>query len=115
EVDAGGHAAARDPVPVLHDPGGRRLGADEGKQVVIGPVRGGLVALQQAGRAEDQGAGADGRDVFGSLPTACDEVQHFRILDHGGGSLEAARNEQDFELLRYIVECGGGHDRHAAV
>ena len=115
EVDAGGHPAAGDAVAVFDDSCLHRFRADEGQQIVIRPVGGGLVPLQQAGGAENQGAGADRGDVRRALAAAGHEVEDVRILNRGAGALESAGDEQDLELLRRLIKGRGGQDRNAAI
>jgi hypothetical protein len=59
EIDPRRDAAPGDPVAIAHDALGHRLGAEARQVFAPHPVAGGLVAVQQPGRAEHQRAIAD--------------------------------------------------------
>src|SRR5512145_314788 len=63
EVDAGGHARARDAVAVADDALRHRLGPEPRQVLAPHPVARGLVALQQPGSTEHERTIADRGDV----------------------------------------------------
>ena len=58
-----------------------RRRAECGEMVDRGPMGRGAIAIEQAGGAEHQGAGADRGDVFAPRPAA-QESEHLLVIDH---------------------------------
>ncbi len=77
EVDARRDAAAREYVAVAHDAGLLVLGADQRQQAGVGPVSGGAAALEKAGDAQHEGAGAHRGHVLRLRALAAHEVDRW--------------------------------------
>jgi hypothetical protein len=117
EIDARGHAAAGDQVAVAHHAPLRRDRPEGGEQIVRRPVRSGPLAPQEPGRAEHQGAGADGGEIALPLRLAAQEAEGLGIL-HQRVHSAAARHADHVERRafgevdrRRQHQAGGGRDR----
>ena len=78
-------------------------------------MRGGLVAAEQAGRAQHQGAGADAGHVLRPGAARLQEGEHFFVAHHPQGAGRPARNEQEGQLLRTLLERQGRLHHQAGV
>jgi hypothetical protein len=108
EIDARGDAARGDHVAVADDPGLLVRRPDERQEVGVGPMRRRPPAVEQPGGAEDEGAGADGGDVFGVRRLGAHERDRLRI---GDGLDDAGRAAGDAEEVeRRTVGEGAGRD-----
>src|SRR6185437_12399296 len=84
-----------------------RVGAVLAQGVEVEPVAGRLLAFQQAGGAEHQGAGADRGGPAAAGVDVADPVEGFLVFDQGAVAL-AAGDEEDFGFGAFVeVEVDG--------
>ena len=88
EVDAGGHSAAGDPITVDHHSVLARGRTKKLEQTQVGPVGGGLVAVEQSRGTQDDRACAYRGDVAGRGAALGEEVEKLTT------GAQCRRNEQ---------------------
>jgi len=109
KVDPGGHAAAREDVPVTDDPAIIGNSAELTEKAAPCPVSGGALTLQQSGGPEDQRSGADGRDVLRAERKAADPAHKGLIQGHFCGCHPARHADEvaAFDLRQLL--CPANH------
>ena len=120
QVDTGGHTRRGPPVAVVDV---NAIGEDShagmvgGEHVTRSPVRGRLVAVEQTGLGEEQGAGAHRRDPRRPLCSRREVSEESRVESSRPGSVAA----HDHERVDPVARSGQrrqrhvGGDRHAAL
>jgi hypothetical protein len=96
EIDTRCDTAASESVPIANNAFFHGDRAHAWQQMVIRPMRRRLLALQQARGAEDERAGADGRDIFRTRALAAYEIHRLFIL-HRLIDAEPTRNADKIE------------------
>ena len=107
-VDAGGDPRGGDDLAVLDHPRVDGLGAVRAERLAIDPVAGGALALEEAGGAEHQRAGADRRRPGRGLVRGAQPVEHLVVAEQRPVAL-ATRHEHDRgrEGQRGRADAGG--------
>ena len=96
EVDAGGDPTACIDISVAHASSLARDRADQGQQMMIGPVRGRFLALKQARRSQYEGAGTD-RGYIGCRRTGLSHERHRLLITDGVDHAKSAGHEDHVE------------------
>ena len=93
-VDPGGDAGGGDDLAVLDEAAADRVGAEVAQRLEVEPVAGDALALEQAGGAEHERAGADRGRPLGLAVDLAQPGEHGLVL-HQGAVADAAGDEDD--------------------